>query len=225
MLAWLGGIGCTLHFPMHYGIQRGHKLQVFICAAGSLLTNSHERQLHDNNGGHLCEPSASGSCSSQSHPENHPKVPKRFGKSLKNIQKDRVHLNGRSAARVETPEASSSQRKPEQGQYPSGIHHTGICQTKTSFWKFGEQLGVTAFPAPHYGTFRRTKEEKSTLRLDVFASLFLWYMQMLKVSFKGNNLCAITNGKQGCSGLQTFVKLLPISFENKNIFWCGSWPE
>lgn len=119
-------------------------------------------------------PSVSGLCSLQSHPENQPKVQKRFEKSLKNMQTDRLHLNRRSAPRVETPEASSSQRKPEQGQHPSGIHHTGICQTKTSFWKFGKQLGVTAFPAPHYGTFRRTKEEKSTLRLDVFASLFLW---------------------------------------------------
>lgn len=89
-------------------------------------------------------------------------------------RKERLPLNRCRAPRVETPEASSSQRKPEQGQYPSGIHHTGICQTKTSFWKFGKQLGVTAFPAPHYGTFRHTKEEKSSLRLDVFASLFLW---------------------------------------------------
>lgn len=73
---------------------------------------------------------------------------------------ERLHLRGWSAARVETPEASPSQRKPEQGQYPAGIHHTGICQTKTSFWKFGKQFGVTAFPAPHYGTLRRTKGEK-----------------------------------------------------------------
>lgn len=158
-------------------------------------------------------------------PQSPEKIKKICEKYTKGQRTDRLHLNRWSAPRVETPEASSSQRKPEQGQYPSGIHHTGICQTKTSFWKFGKQLGVTAFPAPHYGTFRRTKEEKSTLRLDVFTSLFLWSMQMLNVSFKGNNLSAITNWKQWFSGLQTFVKLLLISFENKNIFWCGSWPE
>lgn len=75
-------------------------------------------------------------------------------------RRERLHLRRWSAARVETPEASPSQRKPEQGQYPAGIHHAGICQTKTSFWKLGRHFGVTAFPAPHYGTFSRPKGEK-----------------------------------------------------------------
>lgn len=82
---------------------------------------------------------------------------------------------------MEAPEASPSQRKPEQGQYPAGIHHTGICQTKTSFWKFGEQFGVTAFPAPLYGTFRRTKGEKP------HAGCFSPPIFVVNAKVKGNN--------------------------------------
>lgn len=103
-------------------------------------------------------------------------------KSYEGDPGDGVSVAGRrSAARVEAPEASPSQRKPEQGQYPAGIHHTGICQTKTSFWKFGEQFGVTAFPAPHYGTFRRTKGEEP------HAGCFSPLIFVVNAKAKGNN--------------------------------------
>lgn len=165
---------------MVYRLVRGHRLYTTFPSAlwDTTRTQTAGFNLHDNNGGHLFLDLLLWFMRITVSPTQSPKSPENIwkicDKYTKRRRKDRLHLKWWSAARVEAPEASSSQRKPEQGQYPSGIHHTGICQTKTSFWKFGKQLGVTAFPAPHYGTFRGTKGEKSTRRLDVFASLFLW---------------------------------------------------
>lgn len=91
-----------------------------------------------------------------------PKITQKSNPRLKKIceKSTRATQERASAARVETPAASRRRRKPEQGHYPAGIQHAGICQPKTSFWKFGKQFGVTAFPAPHYGTFRPKNREK-----------------------------------------------------------------
>lgn len=121
---------------------------------------------------------------------------------------------------MEAPEASPSQRKPEQGQYPAGIHHTGICQTKTSFWKFGEQFGVTAFPAPHYGTFRPTKGEKP--RAGCFPLLI--FVANARVKSNNYNLEAEAEGSV-IQRPSAIWELNPKFSEKENIFWCGSGPE